>query len=125
MAKGSQQRNDHLEITNIGKLVWKKQFLYALEAMNLLKGGLKFNYQIIGGEDPTEIRFHIEDLELKNQVKLVHHLLKDQVLGLILERDFLLFLILQKGFAFCTAHICQGFVLRSGLTRHNTAFKTL
>lgn len=97
--KGLEHRNDHLKITTVGKLIWKKGFLYALEAMNLLMGELKFTYQIIGGGDPTEVRFHIEDLNLNDQVKLVNHLPHDQIFREIRESDLFLLPSLQEGFA--------------------------
>lgn len=93
------KRNDPLRIISVGKFIWKKGFVYALEAMNYLKAHQNFSYKIIGGGDHTAAYFHIEDLNLQDHVQLVPNLPHNQVFKEIDQSDLFLLPSLQEGFA--------------------------
>ncbi|MDC8000095.1 glycosyltransferase family 4 protein [Aequorivita todarodis] len=68
---------DHrLLILSVGRLVWEKGFLYALETMSILKNkGFDFQYQIAGsGIDREMINYHIKRLRIENEVSLLGEL---------------------------------------------------
>lgn len=97
--KNFEKLNEPLRIISVGKFIWKKGFLYALEAMNLLKPHLNFTYHIIGGGDHTEARFHITDLDLQNEVSLIPFMPHEQVFEEIYNSDVFLLPSVQEGFA--------------------------
>ncbi|PSR05726.1 MAG: hypothetical protein BRD49_04225 [Bacteroidetes bacterium SW_10_40_5] len=76
-----------LHIISIGKFAWRKGFIYALDAMAILKAhGIPFHYTIIGWDDPTAV-------ELKS------NLLHDETLGQLKQVDLFLLPSVEEGFA--------------------------
>ncbi len=89
-----------LHIISIGKFVWRKGFIYALDAMAILKArGIPFHYKIIGWDDPTAIKFHIADLQLQEEVELKSNLPHDETLGQLKQADLFLLSSVEEGFA--------------------------
>jgi colanic acid/amylovoran biosynthesis glycosyltransferase len=73
--------NHRLLILSVGRLVWEKGFLYALETMAILKNkGFDFQYQIAGsGNDQQMLNFHIKRLGIENEVSLLGELSRAEV----------------------------------------------
>ena len=80
---------DELVISTIGRLVWEKGYIYALEAMSILKErNYQFKYYIAGnGADEYLLRFHIKRLNLESEVILKGELSKDGVKELLKRSD--------------------------------------
>lgn len=76
-------------IVSVGRLVWEKGYIYALETMaHLKKINTNFKYLIVGeGVDEKMIQFHINRLELNNEVELLGAQPRERVKELLLESD--------------------------------------
>lgn len=83
--------NDIL-IASVGRLVWEKGYIYALEAMYILKSkGIRFKYLIGGsGIDENAIRYHIKRLNLEDYVELLGQLNREEVWKLLSDADIFL-----------------------------------
>lgn len=82
-------QKDGLIISSVGRLVWEKGYIYALEAMSILEQrNYEFKYYIAGnGVDEYLLRFHIKRLNLESKVFLKGELLKKQVQELLMMSD--------------------------------------
>lgn len=60
-------------ITSVGRLVWKKAYEYAIQAMTILKNsGVIFQYNIIGdGDARQQLEYLINEMGLNNEIKLL------------------------------------------------------
>lgn len=87
-------------IVSVGRLEWKKGFLYALEAMRILKQqDVKFKYTIIGeGLMDEEIRFAIYDLGLAGCVSLTGKLPHEKIFEVLQNADIYIQPSVQEGF---------------------------
>jgi colanic acid/amylovoran biosynthesis glycosyltransferase len=89
--KENKIQDKKVSILSIGKFTWRKGYLHALDAMKLLKQkGLSFEYHIIGWDDQTEVKFHVADHDLENQVKLGYNLSHKAIFETLKEADVLL-----------------------------------
>ncbi len=91
---------DVCSIVSIGRLEWKKGFIYALQAMHVLKErGFKFTYKIAGtGKIEEELRYAIYDLKLEDHVQLVGKLTHDEVFNFLHDADLYIQPSVQEGF---------------------------
>lgn len=80
------------KIFSVGRLVWEKGYLYALEAMALLKSkGYDFEYQIAGkGPDYNMLHYHINRLKIQDRVRLLGELTEEEVCERLLMADVFL-----------------------------------
>lgn len=87
-------------IVSIGRLEWKKGFMYAFQAMRRLKdAGIKFTYKIAGtGAMEEELRFAIYDLGLEDCVQLVGKLKHEEVFDFLKAADVYIQPSVQEGF---------------------------
>lgn len=93
-------KTEQLNIISIGKLAWRKGYGFALDAMKILKDqGIGFQYHIVCWDDPTEIKFHIAELELEEYVTLYFSLPHDQTLKQLQQADLFLLPSVEEGFA--------------------------
>jgi colanic acid/amylovoran biosynthesis glycosyltransferase len=98
--KENKIQDKKVSILSIGKFAWRKGYLHALDAMKLLKQkGLSFEYHIVGWDDPTEVKFHVADQDLENQVKLSYNLSHKAIFEALKEADVLLIASVEEGFA--------------------------
>lgn len=90
-SKQSRPRSPY-QLTSIGRFVWEKGHLYALDAAaSLIKEGIAVKYRI-AGEGPLEeaIRFRIWQLGIESSVEIFPFLDSEGVDKLLLETDVLL-----------------------------------
>ncbi len=78
-----------LVILSVGRLVWEKGYLYALEAISILKKrGFKFQYKIIGdGKDLQMLQYHMLRLGLEDRVKFLGERSRKEVKEQLLKAD--------------------------------------
>lgn len=69
----AERNNDKPIIISVGRLVWQKGYLFALQAIQILKNsGCQFEYHIIGkGMDFDMLRFYIDYFNLNDTVVLL------------------------------------------------------
>ncbi len=92
--------SETLKILSVGKFVWRKGYIHALDAMKILKNqAIPFQYTIIGWDDPTEIHFHIQDLGLEKDVFIKSQLKHEEVYENLNNADLLLIPSVEEGFA--------------------------
>ncbi|WP_250434168.1 glycosyltransferase family 4 protein [Hanstruepera flava] len=73
---------DHnvLKVVSIGRPHWKKGYVYALDALKLLKDlGISFQYTLIEGSGAIEFQYQVHDLELGDEVELLGKLSDNMV----------------------------------------------
>jgi colanic acid/amylovoran biosynthesis glycosyltransferase len=89
-----------IQILSIGRLEWKKGFVYALEAMHVLQQrGVKFKYSIVGsGSTQQELLYAVRDLKLENSVSLVGKVTHDEIFKLLHQSDIYIQPSVQEGF---------------------------
>jgi colanic acid/amylovoran biosynthesis glycosyltransferase len=93
-------QNKVLKIISIGRAHWIKGYDIAIKAMAELKGqGLKFHYQIIGGENDQELLFLINDLGLTSDMELLPKLPQQKVFELMSSADVFLLPSIEEGIA--------------------------
>ncbi len=88
-------------ILSVGRLVWKKGYEYALQAVRcLLDQGIYFEYRIIGsGNYADAIGFTIRDLELENTVKMLGPMTQAEVKTQLEWADVFLLASISEGFS--------------------------
>lgn len=91
---------ESVQIISIGRLEWKKGFVYALQAMHHLKqDGVKFNYKIAGtGTMEEELRFAIYDFGLQDEVQMVGKLSHAEIFEFLNKADLYIQPSVQEGF---------------------------
>lgn len=74
-------RNKKLIILSVGRLVWEKGYLYALETISILKNkGYDFEYHIAGsGNDYGMLNYHVNRLNIADIVKFKGELSRKQI----------------------------------------------
>lgn len=87
--EGEKRISEPLLMVSVGRLVWEKGYLYALETVAILKTkGYRIEYKIAGnGRDMDMLRFHIERLGISEQVELLGELDSDSVQKLLARAD--------------------------------------
>ena len=92
--------HDPVRMLSVGRLVWKKGFEYALNALKLLKErNVNFEYRIIGeGNYRESIIYTIEKLELNNEVSLIGAISHKEVKNNMEWADIYLQPSIQEGF---------------------------
>jgi colanic acid/amylovoran biosynthesis glycosyltransferase len=83
-SNGSRQplNGEPLKLLSVGRMHWKKGYLYALEACRqLVDLGIDVQYTLIAGGDHEDLLFHIHDLNLQRNVKLVGRLAHHEVVA--------------------------------------------
>ncbi|HTO35146.1 MAG TPA: glycosyltransferase family 4 protein [Flavobacterium sp.] len=78
-----------IKIVSVGRLVWEKGYLYALETLSLIKEkGYDFQYLIAGdGVDYPLLNFHLKRLNLEDNVTFLGLIQKEEVKDLLRECD--------------------------------------
>lgn len=78
-----------VKIISVGRLVWQKGYLYALEALAMVKSrGYKFQYQIAGdGVDNDMLRFHVKRLGIQEDVIFLGLVPRTKINNLLEECD--------------------------------------
>lgn len=73
--------NQKLIILSVGRLVWEKGYIYALETIAILKDkGYDFEYHIAGaGIDFDILVFHVKRLNIQDRVRFLGELTRDEV----------------------------------------------
>src|SRR5690554_1653701 len=81
--------NNRLKIISVGRLVWEKGYIYALEALSILKNKqYDFEYIVVGdGIDHNMLTFHVRRLNLQKHVTFLGLVDKDIVNQLLNECD--------------------------------------
>lgn len=76
-------------ILSVGRLVWEKGYLYALETVAILKNrGIDFQYQIVGsGVDFNMLIFHSERLNITSHVNFLGELAPEDIKKKLIEAD--------------------------------------
>lgn len=84
--------DDTIVLSTIGRLTWQKGFIYALQAIRILKdNGYPIILNIIGqGESSSEIYFWRRLLKLENEVNIVGFLEKSEKIDLLNRTDIYL-----------------------------------
>lgn len=84
-----QHNQNMLVILSVGRLVWEKGYVYAMEAIAILKKqGYKFQYRIVGtGRDLSMLQFHINRLDLHDRVFFTRELSRKGVQKELLQAD--------------------------------------
>lgn len=87
-----QNNQDTLVILSVGRLVWEKGYVYAMESIALLKKkGYKFQYRIVGdGGDLRMLQFHINRLDIHDRVVFTGELTREGVREELLRADMFL-----------------------------------
>lgn len=75
------KNNKKIIILSVGRLVWEKGYIYALETIsNLTRKGFQIEYRIVGtGVDYNNLVFHAERLGVSSSVVFIGELLAEQV----------------------------------------------
>lgn len=81
--------NGKLIILSVGRLVWEKGYLYALETIAILKNkGFDFEYQIAGnGIDYNMLVYHTYRLNIQDRVKFLGELDREEIQKKLLTAD--------------------------------------
>lgn len=76
-------------IISVGRLVWEKGYLYALEVISILKKkGYEFDYKIIGsGTDYNNLIYHVNRLQIQDRVSFLGELPNSEVKQKMLASD--------------------------------------
>lgn len=89
-----------LHIISIGRSAWKKGYIFALDAMKLLKeSGVDFHYTIVSQGDNEEIIYQVHDLQLQEYVSIIHGLPHDKVLQQVARANLFLLPSVEEGIA--------------------------
>lgn len=82
-------KNATIRILSVGRLVWEKGYVYGLESLSILKNnGAEFQYFIAGdGIDENLIRYHIQRLNLNENVCLLGLVPKKKIQELMSQSD--------------------------------------
>ncbi|MCF1191224.1 glycosyltransferase family 4 protein [Mangrovimonas sp. AS39] len=87
-------------VLSVGCAHWKKGYTYALDACGVLKEeAFPFVYKILGIEDDVELLYHIQDLDVENDVQLLAPQSMELVSFYLEEADVLLFPSVKEGIA--------------------------
>lgn len=89
-----------VRILSVGRLEWKKGFVYAIQAISYLRAsGINVNYQIAGtGSVEQELRYMIRDLKLENTIKLLGRIEHKHIFQLMHDSDIYIQPSVQEGF---------------------------
>jgi len=89
-----------LQILSVGRLEWKKGFIYALQAMyELRQRQVNFNYTIVGvGSSEQELKYAIRDLGLEDSVILLGKKPHSEIFKLMSLSDIYVQPSVQEGF---------------------------
>lgn len=87
--KRENSKNGKLIILSVGRLVWEKGYLYALETIAILKSqGYNFEYQIAGkGIDYNMLVYHSKRLDIQDKVRFFGELSRDEVREKLISAD--------------------------------------
>lgn len=93
--------SDQIKILSVGRVNWIKGYQYAIDAIYFLKnkGYNNIQYSIVAKGDVEEIIFHINDLGLSENVKLIPGLPQKEVFKLMMTQDILLLPSVEEGIA--------------------------
>lgn len=88
-SKFSKPVKNRLVVLTVGRLVWEKGYLYALETMAILKKrGYDFEYQIAGkGVDYNMLNFHVKRLNINDRVRFLGELTPEEVKDKLVKAD--------------------------------------
>jgi len=89
-----------LQIISVGRNHWKKGYVVALDAMNLLKQyEIPFHYTLVGVTPDEELLFQYHELELQDEVTFLSSIDFDAVVKMIQDADVLLLPSIEEGIA--------------------------
>lgn len=85
-------KNNKIIIVSVGRLVWEKGYIYALETVSILKEkGYNFEYQIAGsGVDYNMLVFHAQRLKIEDQVRFLGEITPTEVKNKLKNADIYL-----------------------------------
>ena len=88
-----------LNIVSIGRFHWIKGYMYALDAMSILKTeGINFHYTIISSDLVSEnIQYQLNDLGLGNYIEIINGLSNDKVIEQLPNYDLLILPSFEEG----------------------------
>lgn len=92
---------EKLKIISVGRLVWKKGYEYALQAVAVLKqNNIPFEYHIVAnGNHKQAILFTIHELGLTHEVKIISSSTTEEVKKMLLASDVFLHPAVSEGFS--------------------------
>lgn len=92
--------NSTLQILSVGRLEWKKGFIYALQAMRELRQRqVSFNYMIVGvGSAEQELKYAIRDFGLEDSILLLGKKPHSEIFQLMSLSDIYIQPSVQEGF---------------------------
>ena len=97
--KNNSENNNEISLLSVGRPHWKKGYMYAIDACNILKKqGLNFKYEIIGGAYEEHL-FQIHQLNLTKHITLREKLPFEKVMKKIQDIDLLLLPSIEEGIA--------------------------
>jgi colanic acid/amylovoran biosynthesis glycosyltransferase len=92
--------NDVFRIVSVGRAHWKKGYDIAIKALKFVKDAqIDFIYEIVGAGMDEELLFLIDDLGLKDHVKLLSNLPQKKVFALMNQANVFLLPSLEEGIA--------------------------
>jgi colanic acid/amylovoran biosynthesis glycosyltransferase len=92
--------NTPLNIISVGRAHWKKGYVYALNAVDQLKGmGVNFHYTIVGVGNDEELIYQRAQLDLEKEVSFIATLSFEEVLKAIRSADVLFLSSVEEGIA--------------------------
>ncbi|WP_274475879.1 glycosyltransferase family 4 protein [Mangrovimonas aestuarii] len=92
--------SDPIKLISIGRFHWVKGLKYSIQACDVLKNkGVDFEYIIVADHLAEEVRFQINQLNLKEEIKVVPFLTQDELFRMMKEIDVLILPSLKEGIA--------------------------
>lgn len=92
--------DNKIRILSIGRDHWIKGYPFAINAMSILKQkSISFHYTIVAGGKKEELSYHINDLNLSEDITLIDSLPHNEVLKLYTENNFFLLPSIEEGVA--------------------------
>ena len=89
-----------VHVISVGRAHWKKGYMFALDAMSLLKvQHVPFQYTVIGAKGDEELEFQRHQLKLKEEVSFLNRVPFEKVKQMIREADILLLPSVEEGIA--------------------------
>ncbi|MCH8555932.1 MAG: glycosyltransferase family 4 protein [Schleiferiaceae bacterium] len=92
--------SETLHLISVGRPSWVKGLHYAIEALaRLQKGGMAFQYTIVGGAPPEELLYQVSEYGLQDRVRFVPQLATDAVIQHLQKASLLLLPSVSEGIA--------------------------
>lgn len=93
-------KKNSVSILSVGRNHWKKGYVYALKAMEILKKeGIKFRYTIIGVKPSEELLYLINAFNLNDDIKFINKVSQADVYSEMKKYDLFLLPSIEEGIA--------------------------